>query len=177
MNNVRRRRELGNTNQGSSAEARLHPRRGFQGLGGTNLNAPSVGAGTAYPTRSGDDHAPANPRWRGGQASGPGLFGLGGRRTTVRFQHVPAAPRRSPLPPTRVRGALSPHASDGLTPAAYQARVAVGTSNFFAQAATESARREEQEWRELADLAAQPEWDRAALYGGAGSVERALAED
>ncbi len=127
-------------------------------------------------------HPVTTPVVRGGQASGPGLFGLGGDRrrapvATVRFQHVPAAPRRSPLPPTRVRGALSPHGSDGLTPAAYQARVAVVAGNWFARAAAESARREEHEWRELADLAAQPEWDRAALRGSAGSVEATLAEE
>lgn len=58
--------------------------------------------------------------------------------------------------------------------ATIQARVAVGVANFFAQAAAASAERDERDWQELADLAAQPEWDRALPYG---TVETACALD
>lgn len=86
-----------------------------------------------------------NPAQRGGQASGPGLFGLPGngsfgrRRTTVRFDHIPAAPR----PAQAVRGDDQPRRVGGLScgqrRAVLRARIGTGAANFFAQASVAPA--------------------------------------
>ncbi len=77
-------------NQGSTSTARLQSIPGRQSLGGETRNPAKVGAGNTKSTGTCPDHAQANPRQRGGQASSPGLFGLPSATGRARRPETPA---------------------------------------------------------------------------------------
>lgn len=128
--------------------------------------------------------ATEQPTRRGGQAS-LSLFGVGGINSKLaphmaRPNPAPARPATRKPWTSRIKGALNPGDRDGLSPAPVVTDECDGyglarpSTPAMQRAAAESDRQDEREWRELADLAACPEWGR---YADAGSIEMALAHD
>ena len=66
-----------NGNQGGPGQARPQPISGCQSVGYTRSHTPNVGAGAEQSPRPRFKNSPQHPRRsHGGQASGPGLFGV-----------------------------------------------------------------------------------------------------
>ena len=72
-----KRRESVYTNQRGTSATRPQPIGSREGVGNTSTHTQSLREKQKNAARSGDDHASANPRQRGGQAS-LGLFGIAG---------------------------------------------------------------------------------------------------
>ena len=80
-----------NGNQGGSGQTRLQPVAGRKSLEDPAQNASEMGAGYPYATGSIASHAAPNTRHsHGGQASGPGLFGIPGVGTRQSPAKAPA---------------------------------------------------------------------------------------
>lgn len=90
-----KRRESVYTNQGGASAAQPQSIGSRQGVGNTFAHTQSLREKQKNAARSGDDHASANPRQRGGQASNPGLFGLPSATGRTR---CPKAPTPAKVP-------------------------------------------------------------------------------
>ncbi|MBE7157211.1 MAG: hypothetical protein INR62_02025 [Rhodospirillales bacterium] len=143
-------------------------------MGSAAQNPSGLGAEHAQTSRPRSKASTPDPRRsQGGQASGPSLFGL---RIDSFTGSAPAPTATRPFAQaTQVRPIVT---SNSLSFGQRRARLRflmhrpVPSTVSMAQAAATAHQRGEQDWRELADLVAAPEWDRTLPYG---SVETACA--
>ena len=165
-----------NGNSGGQAQAGSQPIPSREGMGSLDSHTSEMGTGSAGTPRTLVGNASSQNRGvvRGGQAHLPCFAGL---RIAGDFaKKAPVAQTARPVDdqPHRIGGLSFAHRRAIVfrpAPADIERRNA---AMRHAAAAASAAMREEHEWRELADLAAQPEWDRALPYG---SVETACALD
>ena len=153
-----------NGNQGGSGQTRLESAAGRQILGSFRQNSQALGAGAASTSRSRHDQAAGNNRSRpvGGQASGPGLFGIAERprchaRSTSPTQRALTKPATRPVtvPAAGLALAMPKCWQPAVTPAMRQAAAAADERERVAGPSLE-------------------EWERPASWG---HTEAAIALD
>ena len=147
-----------NGNQGSSGQTRLEPISGSKSLGPFSGHSPRVGAGIPSTSRSRHDQAARDHRSRpvGGQASGPGLFGVAsitgsprshaGTASTIRRALTTPATRLVTVPAAGLALAMPKCWQPAVTPAMRQAAIAADERERFVVPSLE-------------------EWDRPTAWG------------